>query len=245
MASPSVVLTDLSKDSADSPRLVDVARALQTQVDRDFAPVWGATARVLLRDQPAPRAPTWTISVVDEPAAVLGIWQDRVGTLRAQVPAGRHWSFGASHVLLEMLANPTGERVIDGADVWSRTPGRRVQYLVDVCDPCQVLRYQIDGIVVSDFVTPDYYDEGPADGVAFDFLRRLSKPLQVGQGCYLSWRDPEDGRWHQRDPDGMLSSGPAHGSGASRPRNGRGHAPSDDLRRHDVWRTARQRGGLK
>ena len=82
--------------------------------------------------------------------------------------------------------------------------GHLVDYLVEVCDPCEVFTFEVKGVTVSDFVTPEYYNEHAAPGTSLDFLGRLSKPLEVPRGCYLSWMDPADLHWHQKLPDGRF-----------------------------------------
>src|SRR5207244_1062064 len=83
--------------------------------------------------------------------------------------------------------------------------GHLVGYLVEVGDPCEIYEYDIDGVAVSDFVTPDYYDENAEAGTLLDFLARLGAPYEVPDGCYISWVDPEDQNWHQKQTDGSFA----------------------------------------
>jgi hypothetical protein len=55
-------------------------------------------------------------------------------------------------------------------------------------------------------VTPDYYHAEIKNGV-FDFLSRLSNSFEVPQGCYISWQDHEDRRWHQKKTNGKFVTG--------------------------------------
>src|SRR5207248_9229881 len=105
--------------------------------------------------QPPPGA--WPLIVLDEPRAVTSVHRDRHGRPYAEVRAGDHWPLRASHQLLEMLADPDGQRFMLGRCLGSRARRRQVGYLVEICDPCQVFHYTIDGVRVSNFVTPDYY----------------------------------------------------------------------------------------
>src|SRR5262249_30559521 len=132
-----------------------VARALQTQVDRDFGPAWGARATVAAGEA-APEG-AWPIYVVESPRAGFGVHVGPDGAPYAEVAAGEGWTLAASHLLLEMIADPRGDRLMDGPAVVSCLTHRRVRYLVEVCDPCRSFHYVIDGVEVSDFVTPDYY----------------------------------------------------------------------------------------
>jgi hypothetical protein len=206
MAGPDIVLVDLCSGSPSTSRLAQVARALQTQVDRDFDMVWGGRARVGIAAGEAVPAGAWTIAIAGDPAVEIGVRIDGDGIPRATVGAGRDWTAAASRALLEMVANPDGARFIEGRDVTPRAPARRrVRYLVEVCGPCRPYRYEIDGIQVADFVTPDFYRMDAAPGTAFDFLRRVRRPLSVPRGGSVSWLDPADGLWHQKRPDGVYA----------------------------------------
>lgn len=205
MAAPLVVLVYRSLESLGAGSLDRVARALQTQVDRDLDPVWGVKARISVAEGDQPPAGAWPIYVVDQPRTGLGVHVDRHGRPYAEVRAGADWSLRASHELLEMLTDPDGQRFMLGRCLGSRARRRQVGYLVEVCDPCQVFHYAIDGVAVANFVTPDYYRAAAPVGTALDFMRELRRPLEVPRGCYLSWQDPSDGHWHQKGPDGGVS----------------------------------------
>src|SRR2546430_717889 len=64
--------------------------------------------------------------------------------------------------------------------------------------------YSINGTRVSDFVLPAFYDRATAGPL--DLLGRMTRPLQILPGGYLSWYDPDDGAWHQALPDGTFSA---------------------------------------
>ena len=59
-------------------------------------------------------------------------------------------------------------------------------YALEVCDAVEAdaLGYEIDGVLVSDFITPSWFEPTQADRV--DFKRRISKPLQLASGGYIS-----------------------------------------------------------
>jgi hypothetical protein len=231
---PSVVLVDRSPEPVSGARLAHVARALQTQVDRDFGAVWGVGVRVTAATCTAVPAGAWTISIVGEPVSGLGVRLDAHGRPVADVRAGEDWTLAASHELLEMIADPRGGRFMEGRRPATGARLHRVRYLVEVCDPCEVHPYVIDGVEVSDFVTPDYYRADAAHGTAVDFLRKLRRPLEVSAGCYLSWHDPDDGHWHQRRPDGTVSRSRGPLDPRRSPRDDRDRAFPDEAGRHDL-----------
>lgn len=228
----------VNKSSAKIPLAMveGVAQALQTQVDRDFAPIWGIRAQVsaFAPAEPIP-ASAWPIRIVDSPVGGLGIHLDRARKPFAQVKPTSDWSVTASHELLEMLADPLGNHFIQAPDIAPKSDGHLVQYLVEVGDPCEIYEYKIDGVAVSDFITPEYYDES-ATASALDFLGRLPKPLAVPKGCYISWQDPQDGRWHQKTPDGKFTTGRGTIHPKRNPREDRDRAfgAEEEGARHDL-----------
>jgi hypothetical protein len=179
-----------------------VAAALQKQATRDLSPIWEISATVdvfdKLEDVPVGY---WSVIVrddIDDPSAA-GIHEDENGQPFALVTASSDinvWSITASHEALEMLVDPSGNRLV-GAD--SKLQKRRVNYLVEVCDPSEAAKnaYSCNGILVSDFYTPNYFDPVTAGGVRYSFTGAIKEPLQVLQGGYLSWQDPQSNSWWQ------------------------------------------------
>jgi hypothetical protein len=96
-----------------------------------------------------------------------------------------------------MLADPWGRRLHAGRSV--KPDQGKVQYLVEVCDPCETadFAYHVNGYLVSDFYTPRFFDSAPNPAVAYSFTGAIAQPLQVLPGGYLSWVDPATGHWWQ------------------------------------------------
>lgn len=189
-------------------QLSAVSAALQKQVLRDFGPLWSIQATV--DSFPSLNIPLgyWPVIVMDdiqEPGAG-GFHSDRNHQPFALVQWDPNWTVSASHECLEMLADPFGNTLHVGQSV-DRTQGQ-VQYLQEVCDPCEDLEfaYAIDGVAVSDFYTPHYFDAESVAGVRYDFRGVVTAPLQVLTNGYLSWHNPLDDHWYQRNlilaPDG-------------------------------------------
>src|SRR6185369_5642160 len=55
--------------------------------------------------------------------------------------------------------------------------------------------YSVNGVRVSDFYTPQYFDPVAAAGVRYSFGGSLTAPRQIREGGYLSWRVPETNEW--------------------------------------------------
>jgi Lipase (class 3) len=179
-----------------------VAAAIQKQATRDLAPIWEISATVdafaTLEDVPVGY---WAVIIRDDiqDASAAGIHEDENGQPFALVTASADinvWSITASHEALEMLVDPSGNRLV-AAD--SKQLGKRVSYLVEVCDPSEATEhaYSCNGILVSDFYTPNYFDPVKAAGVRYSFTGAISEPLQVLAGGYLSWQDPSLSTWQQ------------------------------------------------
>ena len=175
-----------------------VAAALQKQVPRDFAPIWDVTATVdYFPALDVVPLGYWPVFVVEQ-APAAGTHIDHGGQPIAYVEYGPSWSLSASHEVLEMLADPAGTRLIAGD---SPTDGERVEFLVEVCDPCQdaTNAYTVNGVLVSDFYTPAYFEPSFTQGSKYSFCGTLRKPRDVLPGGYLTWRSPTSSRWFQID----------------------------------------------
>ncbi len=200
-----VTLQDQSKLKLSLSQVEDVAQALQIQSDRDFTPLWGVRAVVQALDRgEAVPAHVWPMSILDQSEFGLGVHLDDNGKPFAEIQAGDDWSITASHEMLEMLVDPLGHTLRSDPDIDPAYDRHQVHDLVEVGDPCEGFAYSINGIHVSDFITPDFYRTKAPAGTLFDFLGRLNHALEVPDGCYISWIDPEDGRWHQKQIDGSF-----------------------------------------
>lgn len=190
-----VTLQDQSSLNLSLGQLQDVAQAVQIQLDRDFTPEWGVHAVVQALDQgETVPANAWPTSILDQSEAGLGVHLDDNGKPFAEIQAGDGWTITASHEMLEMLemlVDPLGQKLRSDPDIDPSSDGHQVQYLVEVGDPCEVFSYSTNGVDVSDFITQEFYDTNAPDGTLFDFLGRLTQALDVPQGCYISWFDPE------------------------------------------------------
>ena len=102
-----------------------------------------------------------------------------------------------------MVIDPWGNRTVPGgspmAEIDPNSDQGLVEILVEVCDPSGDAQwaYTVNGYLVSDFVTPDYYDPVRAPGVRYSFTGVVPGPRQILEGGYLSWRDPVTGEWWQ------------------------------------------------
>jgi hypothetical protein len=187
-----------------SSELSQVAAALSKQVQRDFAEIWEVSATVdgfpTLEDVPAGH---WPIIIMNDPNGG-GYHTDKNGQPFAIVDFGtRPWSLTASHECMEMLADPFGNRLQE-ADLLEQAvefgeSRDRVRYLVEVCDPSESgqFSYSVNGELVSDFYTPQFFDPLKSPGVRYSFTGAIDGPRKVLDGGYISWERPTDGHWLQ------------------------------------------------
>ena len=194
--SPSVALASVSA----------VAAAIQKQVTRDFGPLWQIHATVdAFENLEAVPVDYWPVIIrddINEPGAA-GYHTDDHGQPFSLVQADPGWELTASHEVLEMLVDPFGNRTLAGTP----PPGSpepiagfsRVVYLVEVCDPCEADKYayEVNGIRLSDFITPHYYDPNGATGVQYSFRGSVKEPHTVLEGGYVSFGNPVDNHWYQ------------------------------------------------
>src|SRR4051812_19743148 len=97
--------------------LARVGAALQKQVTRDLAPLWGVSATVdafpQLEDVPVGY---WPIIVTPRELGIeAGLHLDLTGQPYALVQMVPGWSLAASHECVEMLVDPFGNRTVAGA----------------------------------------------------------------------------------------------------------------------------------
>jgi hypothetical protein len=213
----------VSLTSAVGPRdLMAGAAAIQKQVTRDFSPHWGIAATVSAFDDldsvPSDYYPVVLFGDADE---LVGRLEFALGPERAsqlidefdgELLSGIHlnaftrqpfalvaatdtWTVTVSHEVLELIADPYGNHLIAAAH--PTDPELRVNYLVEVCDPCLSTWYPVNGLPVSDFYTPRYFDPVRTDGTLYSFTGEIEYPLQVLDGGYVTFVDPGDSGLYQ------------------------------------------------
>jgi hypothetical protein len=231
----STVLTD--------QQVKDAVPALQTQVHRDFAPAWGIDADLTFVPQGAQPAPgSWWLVILDDSdqAGALGYHDITpegmpLGKVFAKTDMDFHqqWTATASHELLEMLGDPDiNLTAFVQADATSG-----VLYAYEVCDACEAddYGYQINGVLVSDFVYPAWFESfRQPNSTQFDFQNRIHKPFELLPGGYIGTFDVTAGTgWHQLMPPGgrmTAAMRPRVGSRRERRRTPRNHWLKSDVK---------------
>jgi hypothetical protein len=107
-----------------------------------------------------------------------------------------HWTITASHEMLEMLVDPSGNRLHVGRSIelgaghHIADGNTSVEYVLEICDPCAArdLAYRVnDTTWVSDFVTPDFFAPAAIKDAHYTFRHNIKSPRRVIQGGYISW----------------------------------------------------------
>ena len=216
MPLPVIAITNASTCLTDA-QVEAVLPALQKQVSNDFKSYWDedCTLTFLSKNELLTKG-WWQIVVVDDPdqAGALGYHElSSTGTPMGKTFAGldirngSSWTVTLSHELLEMIADPWINWCAVGSD-------KRV-YALEACDPVEsdALGYEIDGVLVSNFVTPRWFEPTCADRI--DFRQHLTRELELGAGGYVSLFDPSRG-WGQLTAKG--EGGPTIVPGSRRQR---------------------------
>lgn len=181
-----------------------VAAALQKQVTRDFSPAWSLAATVSAFADPT-KIPTgyWPVTIqdkLDDPDAA-GYHTDENNQPYSLVEYDQDWSVTASHETLEMLGDPMGNTLvaatIPAADMPKiRGLSARVRILRELCDPCEMATYPVNGVTLSDFLMPSWYLPLGTTGRNFSFQNTIPHPLSISKGGYYSYL-ASNNHWYQ------------------------------------------------
>lgn len=174
--------------------------AVQRQVNDHFAPVWNQIALLVVMTKFDALPPGfWTMVIADDSdqAGDLGyhLMSDTpAGFVFAKTDAsyGLSWTVTYSHEVLEMIADPWIAATALKMDPTTKQPLALISW--EVCDPVEAddLGYDIDGVKLSDFVYPAYFQDWNSFG-PFDKMAHLSAPFQVARGGYVSGFVPGQG----------------------------------------------------
>ncbi len=167
--------------------LYALARALQIYVDQHYAPVWGTACKVVAVTGNQIPANCWGIVFLDnaDQAGALG-YHDLTPTglpmSKVFVKTIQHYneslSVTASHELAEMLVDPGIQMAVYGPN--------GLFYAYETADACEAYGFKINGIIMSDFVYPSWFESfHPANSVKFDHLNKCSRPFQLLPGGYI------------------------------------------------------------
>ena len=168
--------------------------AMQKYVDKYVAPVWGTPAKLVKTTDFKKGA--WAMVFLDDaddPEAEAyhdltpeGLPQAKV-FVKTVLDGGDEVSIAASHELVEMLVDPATNLMTTG-------PDSKLMYAYESADPVEDLSFNVDGVPMSNFVFPAYFEDfHKARSIQFDAMNKVSKPFQILKDGYLIVF--KNGRW--------------------------------------------------
>jgi len=183
-----------------------VAQAINIQIARHLTPLWGVSGTVMALESANNLDPgIWPVYVTDDAGTdAAGFHLTEHNQPFAIVQTGDTWSVTASHEILEMLVDPSGNRLVPAAavaiiDNEVQDTAGKFEYLVEICDPPEGEQngYLIDDVLVSDFYTPSYFDPAGTVGSRYSYSGRITRPRQVLPNGYLTWYNPQTNKLQQ------------------------------------------------
>jgi phospholipase C/GH25 family lysozyme M1 (1,4-beta-N-acetylmuramidase) len=187
-----------------------VVRAINRQIAEDFAPYWGFGGRLRAEGPTGERLDAEAarelrgdgiLYLLDSTSSTDALgFHDR--TLRG-IPyglvfldlcakLGDAWSATLSHEALELIADPQCNLLVHGPH--PRDPSLpNVYHYFEMCDAVQSQVYEIDSVVVSNFVLPSYFAPNDANEGRRDFSGTNLCSFGVNPGGYIGYFDPNVG----------------------------------------------------
>src|SRR5215813_13551870 len=170
--------------------------AMQAFVDKYVAPVWGTPAKLIKSTGFVKGA--WAMVFLDDadqPGALAyhdltpdGLPQAKV-FVKTTLANKNLVSVSASHELVEMLVDPAINLMTTG-------PDPKIIYAYESADPVEELSFEVQGIPMSDFVYPSYFEDfHKPNSVRFDQMGKVTKPFQILSGGYQIVF--KNGKWSQ------------------------------------------------
>jgi hypothetical protein len=209
MSIPSIAIINFS--SRPDPEVQNAIRAINRQIQWDFMPLWGQGRELRLHAasfEPGSEpekvleervAADSVLYLVNESTLPGALGYHSINT--AELPAGfvftqeGDWTITLSHEALELILDPNTNAFIPGPH--PHDPNKLVLHCYEACDAVERMSYTIDGVLVSDFVTPHYFQPGEAPGTRNDFLGVGVKSFGVTRGSHIAFIDLATGKFDQ------------------------------------------------
>ena len=159
--------------------------ALQACYDTCFVPVWGYPVKLYNTDTAKPS--DWQLIYFDnaDQAGALG-YHDLTKNgqpvskifVKTTLDDNEQVSVTACHELFEMAIDPV-------ANLWAQASDG-TEYAYEMCDPVEEDTFEVDGIAMSNFLHPAWFEpfKHPA-GTKYDHLGRLKAPYTMTKGGYM------------------------------------------------------------
>lgn len=207
MTDLTIYVTNKSTQVSDAD-MAKAAAACNKQLAQHVAPAHGLVpVPVVFSSAPPTGARVITVMDTLDDAQALGYHTEQAGDhvwgvvgTKAAMDQGAKALVGAyaissilSHEVIELFADAHINLWADG--------GRGVQIAYELCDPVENDFYILDGVAVSSFVYPAWFDHLAAKTEKLDYLGKLTKPFTMTHGGY--WVQEKAGVATQKFGDRM------------------------------------------
>jgi hypothetical protein len=213
-----VIISVKNHSRIPDPEVLAAIRAVNRQIAEDFAPYWALSAVLRLTDPetkplqadaiiriyPHGHDFHWSPSGLPEGY----VFTDLSEAAKESVP-WLTWTNSLSHEALELIADPEVNTLVQGPHP-VRTKERVFHYR-EICDPVQSETYLVDGVTVSNFVLPHYYNGMGESGGRNDFLGTGLQAFRWNENGIIGFWDPGEGRhgkyvtWPEYDSKHLVS----------------------------------------
>ena len=219
-----ISVINFSNGKVDTDELQQVIRAVNRQLEEDFAPYWHRSGELRLEGRGSEEPDVEEVPELRGDAVIyirdVATTDDALGYHALNyrgIPFGfvfldlceeldEPWSVTFSHEALELVMDPEVNLLVAGPH--PAEPTREVLHWYEMCDAVQNNHYEIDGVQVSDFVLPLYFTVNEEKGGRNHFLGKSGEEgglesFGVLEGGYVGFYDPVLGQHdsHSRQHD--------------------------------------------
>ena len=205
---PHIAVLNESNGMCTDDEIDAMVAAIQHQVTYHFRPWWGTNA-TMQRYADTNAVPdsenVWTCHIMDKSdlQGAGGYHAETHGVPDLKVFAGDLKRLGDSvsvafsHEVLEALGDPLVNESVQVA--------RGIFWAMEACDAVEADQFGYDipvggtNVTVSDFVTRQWWNAN--DPAPYDYMRHLTRPLQLLSGGYIGEWNATTQRWTQRVAD--------------------------------------------
>lgn len=205
MQLPSIAIINFASELSDQ-EVQDAVRAMNRQVIEDFMPIWGCGRLCRLHESVVDVSDEDSLTeervqadsviyLVDESSLPGALGYHSINA--SELPVGfvfvelGDWTITLSHEVLELIVDPSVNIFVIGPDPRDFDDDSKfLWHSYEVCDAVERISYRIDGVELSDFVTPAYFSEGDTVGTRNDFLGTEVPSFGLLPGCHLGVVDP-------------------------------------------------------
>lgn len=170
--------------------------AVKKQLDNEVAQYWGSTASFNFGAPVAGNAKLGFFDTADQPGD-LGWHDDQDNQVTIEIfYVGTLDDVGVtvSHEMIETIGDYNANTTVPATD----PQGKACTYFTENCDPVESDQYAVDGVQVSNFVTPTWFKlpsvSGTPDG-RFDYLKKTATPFDIDKGGYMDVSYDQGNTW--------------------------------------------------